>query len=109
MNQNMQDDKAIQLPNDLDPGHPLYIQLTALTEARWQALEQISEDIQILLDRENHTMVEHFKTDFEKLISYYVERDQVEQVKIVSEIELAYKEYSGLPLFNLWITSKQPI
>lgn len=90
------DAKTIQLADGLDSEHPLYLQLKALSNVRQQALQQISADIQALLARENHTLVDHFKKDFDRLASHYEERDKVEQVKIINEIGTLYQEYSNL-------------
>jgi hypothetical protein len=91
-------EKEISLETGLESDHPLYLQLSVLGAERQQELKHISEEINVLLDRQNHGIVDNFHSEFESLSLRYQEKDREEQSKITQALAQLYQEYSNLPL-----------
>jgi len=87
-----------ELPPDVDPHHPLYLQLISLASERKQALAVVTERMIVLLQSNNEGKSAAFSENFEKLLAWYVEVDKQQQEKIMEELATLYRNHSEMRL-----------
>lgn len=92
--------KAISQEHNIDPvqkmeideDNPLFLQFSALSVFRQQALRPLNEEIIATLNQETQAPQGNFESKIKQLLSKYIEVDNEQQVKLQRKIDGIYRE-----------------
>jgi hypothetical protein len=92
-------------PNNADHGHPIYLQLAALSHARQQALKPVSDELVALINKNNQSPQTNFSDKFQALSQKYSVMALEQQDKAAKKIALLNEEHQKIPAaqFLEWI------
>lgn len=90
----------------IDEDNPLFLQLSALSVFRQQALRTISEEMSLLLNKETQSGQPNFASQFQQLLNKYLEINNEQQAKIARKLDGIYRENTHLPASEFLNLSK---
>lgn len=92
---------------EIDPNHPLLLQLLALANQRKQALRPLSDEMIAILNRNLQEINPRFIGQFSHLVNEYEKMDEEQQGKLSALIKQKAKEYHDMPptLFRSYVRS----
>lgn len=95
---NVEGHDTFHFNNEFDSSDPLFLQLTALSAERTEALKGASDQMTMLLKTQNESIVNNFIDKFQSLLLQY-ERIDLEQQEIISKALIKlYQENTEIPL-----------
>lgn len=98
LNSENQTEFTTSFNQEFDSNHPLFLQLTALSTERTQALKGISDQMTILLKTQNESIVKNFVDKFQTLLLHYEHIDIEQQETISKKLIKLYQENTDIPL-----------
>jgi len=95
--------------NEVNPNHPLYLQLSTIAQERKRELRTISDQILPLINDHSEEYIHNFHQTIQDLFIQYEQKDLQIQAKINKTLNALYHEYTNIPLetFLAYVRSAQ--